>query len=73
MQVVVISDYQKCLKLVNQLKLCAGKYKKCLEHNKNNEDRITIKRKTRFCCGQKQILDGEDFYKEQIKDLSDKI
>lgn len=30
MQVSVISDYGSCLKMVNKLKLAAGRYKKCL-------------------------------------------
>lgn len=33
MQVVVISDYGKCLKMANDLKLTAGKFKQCVKEN----------------------------------------
>ena len=33
MQVVVISDYGRCLKMANELKLCAGKFKQCVKEN----------------------------------------
>lgn len=33
MQVVVISDYGKCLKMANDLKLNAGKFKSCVKEN----------------------------------------
>jgi hypothetical protein len=33
-KVSVISDYDECLKLCNQLKLAAGIYKRCVELNK---------------------------------------
>lgn len=59
MQVSVISDYDKCLKMVKELKLAAGRFKKCVEMNKEEEDgkRITIDN-TR-CCMKVKSIDAE--------------
>jgi len=37
---VVISDYGKCHTMVNDLKLYAGKFKKCINMNKEKENEM---------------------------------
>ena len=74
MNVSVISDYSKCESMVNELKLSAGKFKKCIELNTQGLDnpdyeRITIKKKRHICGGETEELDAEDYYKSKIEEL----
>lgn len=66
MQVVVISDYGKCLKMINDLKLYAGKFKQCVKLNSENENEMGYERikfyKKKY-CKQVNIYDAEEYYK----------
>ena len=64
---MVISDYGQCLKMVEDLKLYAGKFKQCFKNNKEKENdlshqRIKIKKKNK-CCGDVRRYDAEEYYK----------
>ena len=71
MQVSVISNFGKCLDMVEDLKLAAGRYKKCLELNNENAERVMQKQKK--CCGEEKEVDAEEMYYSQIEDLKMRI
>ena len=74
MKVSVISDYAECLKMVNEVKLAAGKLKQCQQLNYakgRGFARETITRKK--CCRNARTYDAEEYYKTQIQELSYKI
>ena len=69
MKVQILSNYDKCFSLVQELKLNAGKYKRCLMINNHRKrmsegsyQPILITRKKRL-CGEKVEVDGEQYYK----------
>lgn len=73
----VITDYEECLKLVQELKLAAGKFKGCIKENEERakesaiSDRLEIKK--RRCCKKALLIDAEELYGQEIEDLMGKI
>ena len=80
MKVQVISDYDKCFGLVQELKLAAGKYKRCIQVNMERRrnvlgerfEPVVVRRKRRL-CGQYTELDGEQYYSDKIQELMTSI
>lgn len=73
MKVQMISDYDKCYKLIQELKLIAGKFKQCMLVNNQrrifsgengDHERVTIKKKP--FCGPAENIDAEHYYREKI-------
>ena len=52
--------------MVNDLKLYAGKFKQCVNLNKEKENDLNhqrIKITKKKCCGQVKTYDAEEYYK----------
>lgn len=77
-KVAVVSDYQESFKLVQELKLAAGKFKGCFKRNEEEREanpaefkRLTMKKRQSGCCcfGSFIEVDAEEYYSNQIEDL----
>ena len=63
--------------MVNDLKLYAGKFKKCINMNKEKENEMNYQRikitKKKCCVRDVRHYDAEEYFKGQIEELMQKI
>ena len=74
----MLSDYQECFNLVEDLKLAAGRYKKFHELNiyereKNPHTFKKAKIYRKCCCFTRSSEDAEELYANEIQDLKIKL
>ena len=69
----VASNYQECLKLVQELKLEAGRFKGCITKNEEckEDDRLVITK--RNCFKKSEEQDAEEYYGQKVNMLMTEI